>query len=85
MNLRKSAKADFKNMTKDKLLKTENPKFWAVWKLTGGFPSVRHPSLEAAKAEASRLASRYNEEFCVLEVVGVAAPPPQLTVEWREL
>ncbi len=60
-------------------------RYWMV--LGGGRPSVKHQSLEAARAEAARL-SRLDrgKKFVVLQAVGellcpAQEPPP---VQWRE-
>lgn len=59
-------------------------KFWAVWRIDGGSPPhKRHTTLEAAKAEAERLAN-YAAEYFVLEVVGVVKRPVMPMV-WEEL
>ena len=50
-------------------------KFWAVWRKTGGStPSKRHETKEGAITEAGRLAQQSNEQYFVLEVIGVVAP-----------
>ena len=55
-----------------------NGKFWMVWNPNGRTPTYKHPSEEAAKTEAERLARIYhNERFWVLESTGhmrVASP-----------
>lgn len=61
------------------------PKFWMVYRLAGStkaksrVPRFRHPTLEAAKAEADRLANlNPGVAFAVLETVDLAwANPPQ--------
>jgi len=61
-------------------------KFWMVYRLTGSsqaksrIPRFKHPNLEAAEAEANRLASANpGVPFAILEAVGAAyvAPPPK--------
>ena len=60
-------------------------KFWAVWRIDGGSPPhKRHTTLEAAKAEAERLASNQAAEYFVLEVVGVVKRPVMPMV-WEAL
>ena len=50
-------------------------KFWAVWRKTGGAaPSKRHETKEDAITEAGRLAQQSNEQYFVLEVIGVVGP-----------
>ena len=50
-------------------------KFWAVWRKTGGAaPSKRHDTKEDAITEAGRLAQQSNEQYFVLEVIGVVGP-----------
>ena len=47
-------------------------KFWAVWRIDGGSPPhKRHDTLEAAKAEAERLAMNQSSEYYVLESIGI--------------
>ena len=47
--------------------------------------TVTHGSLDAAKAEAERLARKQNDRFLVFELVGVVAPAqPPLAWTWRE-
>ncbi len=63
-----------------------NQKFWMVLRLTGNnkararVPRFRHPTLEAAEAEANRLAALDpGVPFAILEAVGAAyvAPAPK--------
>lgn len=60
-------------------------KFWAVWRQSGGSaPSKRHDTKEAAINEAGRLAQNSNEQYYVLEVVGVVGPVA-LPVNYTEI
>ena len=61
-------------------------KFWMVLRLTGSnkakaqIPKFKHPTLEAAEAEANRLAGlNPGVPFAILETVGLAyvAKPPK--------
>lgn len=50
-------------------------KFWAVWRKTGGgAPSKKHETKELAILEANRLASQTNDQYFILEVIGVVEP-----------
>jgi hypothetical protein len=55
-------------------------KFWMVWRADGPVPTIQHTTLESARQEAERLASRQSGEFHVLELVGTAT---RTTVEWK--
>jgi len=68
-------------------------KFWMVYRLTGNaqakarIPRHRHPTLEAAEAEANRLASlNPGVPFAILETVGGAyvTPPPKAAAALAE-
>jgi DNA repair exonuclease SbcCD ATPase subunit len=48
----------------------------------GGKPTVYHPTLADAKAEAERLASKTGEKIHVLRIVGTACPPK--AARWEE-
>ena len=48
----------------------------------GGKPTVYHPTLADAKAEAERLASKTGREIHVLRIVGTACPPKP--ARWEE-
>lgn len=57
-------------------------RFWIVWCITGGPPTRRHESFEAARAEAERLArSCAPSEFIVLVSVGSCQ---KVDVQWNE-
>ena len=57
-------------------------KFYAVWRQTGGAaPSKRHETKEEAIQEAYRLARQTNENYYVLEVIGIVKPI-QMPVEF---
>ena len=46
--------------------------------------TVTHGSLDAAKAEAERLARKQNDRFMVFELIGVVGPTqPPLAWTWR--
>lgn len=46
--------------------------------------TVMHGSLDAAKTEAERLASKQNDRFMVFELIGVVGPAqPPLAWTWR--
>jgi len=46
-------------------------KFWLVWNEQMGFPTHKHPTHEAAKAEAERLARcQQGHTFMLLELIG---------------
>lgn len=48
--------------------------FWMVWCPMAGAPTVQHPSLAAAEAEARRLAAKHpDRKFFVLHTVGMMA------------
>ena len=49
-------------------------KFWMVVTDGGGAPTARHPSIEVARQEASRLAAKCHTSAHVLEVVDSCAP-----------
>lgn len=50
-------------------------KFWAVWRKTGGgATSKKHETKELAILEANRLASQTNDQYFILEVIGVVEP-----------
>ena len=50
-------------------------KFWAIWRRNGGSsPSKKHETKEAALLEAQRLASQTNDQYFVLEAIGIVAP-----------
>ena len=60
-------------------------KFYAVWRQTGGSsPNKRHETKDEALREADRLARQTNENYYVLEVIGIVKPV-QLPVEFVEL
>jgi len=47
--------------------------------------TVTHGSLDAAKAEAERLARKQNDRFMVFELIGVVGPAqPPLAWTWRQ-
>ena len=47
--------------------------------------TVTHGSLDAAKAEAERLARKQNDRFMVFELIGVVGPTqPPVAWTWRE-
>jgi hypothetical protein len=48
----------------------------------GGKPTVYHPTLADAKAEAERLASKTGQKIHVLRIVGTACPPKP--ARWEE-
>jgi cell division protein FtsB len=48
----------------------------------GGKPTVYHPTLADAKAEAERLASKTGKDIHVLRIVGTACPPK--AARWEE-
>lgn len=57
--------------------------FFIVWNPRGSNPSMRHPTFDAARAEAMRLAlaaDRSHIDFFVLQCVGVA----QRDVHWHD-
>ena len=59
-------------------------KFWAVWRKTGGSaPNKKHATKEAALAEAQRLATQTNDQYFVLEAIGIVAPKVA-TIEYTE-
>ena len=59
-------------------------KFWAVWRKTGGgAPQKRHETKEDALLEAQRLATQTNEQYFVLEAIGIVAPKV-VPVEYTE-
>jgi hypothetical protein len=50
-------------------------KFWAVWRRTGGAPpSKRHNTKEQAIEESGRLANQTDEEYYILECIGITTP-----------
>lgn len=56
--------------------------FWLVWRDNGGPPTVRHRTLDAAEAEAKRLAEHCpGERFFVLEALVAVTKPPTVVVE----
>ena len=57
-------------------------KFWIVWVPSHGLPKVQHETLEVAKTEASRIASKEKQSAYVFELVGVVTPldPPTVWV-----
>ena len=62
-----------------------NTKFWAVWRKTGGgAPQKRHETKELALDEADRLARQSQEEYYVLEVIGIVKPV-RVPVEFEEI
>jgi hypothetical protein len=60
-------------------------KFWMLWNPKGASPTRQHKSIEAAIAEAERLARRDpGQEFYVLEALRMCEVP-ELPVRWTEL
>jgi hypothetical protein len=58
-------------------------KFYSIWNPIGGSPLVKHKTIDEAKAEAKRLATKHpGKEFYVLCTVGVAKYP---AAEYTEL
>lgn len=56
--------------------------FWMVWCESGGVPTVRHATYEAADREAQRLArENRGRVFFVLRCVGGRALPVPETIE----
>jgi len=56
----------------------ENEAFWMVWSPQGRAPTHKHPTLDAAKKEAMRLAAENpGRDFVVLQSVGAARVPVQ--------
>ena len=50
-------------------------KFWVVWRKTGGgAPNKKHATKDEALAEAQRLATQSNDQYFVLEAIGIVAP-----------
>lgn len=65
------------------MTKTIEP-FYVVWNPARGLPRYRHDTLDAAKAEAERLANKHpGEEFFVLDVRGRALRCNP--VEWADV
>lgn len=66
-------------------LRIERDKFWLVWRLGGGAPTVKHFDKADAEREAERLAKcNPGETFYVLKTVAAATAedPP---VKWAKL
>jgi hypothetical protein len=60
-------------------------KFWMVWNPKRTSPTCQHKSIEAAVAEAERLARRDpGQEFYVLEALRMCQVP-ELPIKWTEL
>ena len=60
-------------------------KFWMVWNPKGGRPTRQHESIEAAIAEAERLARcEPGQVFCVLGALRMCQAP-ELPIKWTEL
>ena len=56
--------------------------FWIVWCDNGGVPTVKHPTVQSARAEAERLArTNAGRHFHVLQVIGSAV---YAQVNWED-
>jgi hypothetical protein len=60
-------------------------KFWAVWRKNGGgAPNKKHETKADALIEAQRLATQTNEQYFILECIGVVSPKV-VPVEYTEI
>lgn len=60
---------------------SSDKRFWMVWNPGNRAPTVKHPTLEKAKAEAQRLArTNPGQEFIVLQSLGAFKT---VDVEWK--
>lgn len=63
----------------------ERDKFWIVWRLHGGAPTVKHYDKSDAEREAERLAkANPGETFYVLKTTA-AAVAAESPVQWADL